>query len=147
MVNPYAQRYTQVQTSTIGPEQLLLLLYEGAIRFLGQARAHLGEGRIGPGKTALSKAVAIVAELQNSMNFEAGWDGAEDLSHLYGHMLLELTRANVDDDPAPIDAVAELLSGLYGAWKQAIASVTDAPPAPEGAPDANGERAPFRVSA
>lgn len=155
MVNPYAQQYTQVQTTTVGPEQVLLLLYEGAVRFLGQARENLDAGRIGPGKTALSKAVAIIAELQNSLDPEAGWDGAQDLAHLYGHMILELTQANLRGELHRIDAVRDLLSGLYGAWREAIDS-QPAAPAPGGTAGetpgtpaggaAPTERAPFRAS-
>lgn len=160
MANPYAQQYTQVQTATTGPEQLLLLLYEGAIKFLGRAREDLEAERLGPGKTALSKAIAVIAELQNSLDPEAGWDGAEDLAHLYGHMILELTEANVKGELGRIDAVRELLVGLYDAWAQAIeshaAAAVDAPASP-GPPAGGGhagaghdipaERGPFRASA
>jgi len=151
MVNPYAQRYTQVQAETTGPEQVLLLLYEGAVRFLGQAREHLDAGRTGPGKTALSKALAIIAELQNSLDPEAGWAGAEGLAHLYGHMILELTEANLKGELARIDAVRGLLTGLYEAWREAIESQSAASssaagtgPAPGGA--APTDRPPFRAS-
>jgi len=148
MVNPYARQYTQVQTATIGPGQLLLLLYEGAIGYLGQAGEDLAARRLGPGKTALSKAMAIVAELRNSLDLDAGWDGAEDLAHLYGHMLLELTQANVSGELERIHAVRALLSDLYGAWKEAIESGPERVPAPAGETAApTGERAPFRASA
>lgn len=152
MANPYARRYTQVETTTLPPERLLLLLYEGAIGFLGRAREALAEGRLGPGKTALSKGMAIVAELQNSLDPAAGWDGAQDLSHLYGHMILELTEANLRGDLTRIDRVRELLAGLYGAWAQAIDSVASEPgpgdPAPGDAEPAApaGPRGPFRTS-
>jgi flagellar protein FliS len=147
MANPYARRYTEVQTSTLPPERVLLLLYEGAIGFLGRAREELSRGRLGPGKTALSKALAIVAELQNTLSPTAGWDGAEGLFHLYGHMLLELTEANVAGDLKRIERVRELLTGLYEAWTQAVESVAGAP-APDAPPDVgsgSGERAPFRA--
>lgn len=151
MANPYAQQYTQVQTTTVDPEQLLLLLYEGAIRFLGRAREELAAGHLGPGKTALSKAMAIIAELRNSLDPEAGWEGAEDLAHLYGHMTLELTQVNLTGDLGRVDAVRGLLTGLYEAWKEAIES--HAAPGPAGSGDAAGitpggarEQAPFRTS-
>jgi flagellar secretion chaperone FliS len=147
MANPYARRYTEVQTSTLPPERVLLLLYEGAIGFLARAREELARGRTGPGKTALSKALAIVAELQNTLSPTAGWDGAEGLFHLYGHMLLELTEANVAGDLKRIERVRELLTGLYEAWTQAVESVAGAP-APDAPPDAgsgSGERVPFRA--
>jgi flagellar protein FliS len=148
MVNPYAQRYTQVQTETTSPGQVLLLLYEGAVRFLGQAREHLEARRIGPGKTALSKAMAIVAELQNTLDPQAGWEGAEGLHHLYGHMLLELTEANLKGELNRIDAVRGLMTGLYDAWREAIESQPAAPSAADAAPGgtAQGERPPFRAS-
>jgi flagellar protein FliS len=156
MANPYARQYTQVQTATIGPEQLLLLLYEGAIRFLGRAREDLEAGRLGPGKTALNKGMAIIAELQNSLDAEAGWTGAEDLAHLYGHMILELTQANLTGDLDRVDAVRDLLTGLYDAWKEAIESRAAKAPAEGGAPAGTagegtgtgadtGDRAPFRT--
>lgn len=163
MRNPYARQYTEVQATTVGPEQLLLLLYEGAIGYLGQAREGLAARRLGPGKTALSRAMAIITELQNSLDLEAGWDGAQDLGHLYGHMILELTQANLKGELHRIDAVRDLLAGLYGAWREAIESrsATPAPPdAPDGSPGGSGGdpaagagggdppsgRAPFRAS-
>jgi len=150
MANPYAHRYTEVQTSTVSPERVMLLLYEGAIRFLGRAREELGAGRLGPGKTALAKALAIVAELQNTLDPAAGWDGAEGLFHLYGHMILELSEANVTGDLKRIERVRELLANLYEAWTQAVESTAGAPApdAPQGAGSGGagpGERAPFRA--
>jgi flagellar secretion chaperone FliS len=155
MSHPYARHYTDVQTSTVPPGGVLLLLYEGAIGFLGRAREDLVAGRLGPGKTALSKALAIIAELQNSLDPEAGWEGAEGLSHLYGHMILELTEANVKGDLMRIERVRDLLTGLYGAWTQAVESGAAAPaPVPDpprtggtGGPAGagSGDRAPFRV--
>jgi flagellar protein FliS len=150
MANPYARSYTENQTATLPPERVLLLLYEGAIGVLGRAREELGAGRLGPGKTALSKALAIIAELQNSLDPSAGWDGAEGLFHLYGHMILELTEANVGGDLSRIDRVRGLLSGLYEAWVQAVEStaaapVPDAPPTGGTGGTGPGERAPFRA--
>jgi len=149
MANPYARSYTENQTSTLPPERILLLLYEGAIGFLGRAREDLAAGRLGPGKTALSKALAIVAELQNSLDPTAGWDGAENLSHLYGHMILELTEANVRGDLTRIERVRDLLSGLYEAWRQAVESAPGAPapdvPPAGGTASGPASGAPFRA--
>jgi flagellar secretion chaperone FliS len=149
MANPYVRQYTDVQTSTVPPERVLLLLYEGAIGFLGRAREDLSRGRLGPGKTALSKALAIVAELQNSLDPAAGWDGAEGLFHLYGHMILELAEANLTGDLKRIERVRELLTGLYEAWTQAVESCAGAAapaPAPEAPPaGGSGSGVPFRA--
>ncbi|MBI5137098.1 MAG: flagellar export chaperone FliS [Nitrospirae bacterium] len=148
MANPYTQQYAQVQASTVSQERLLVLLYEGAIKFLGQARESLGENRLSRGKTALSKAMAIIAELQNSLDLKAGWSGAEDLYHLYGYMTLELTQANLKGELERIDQVRDLLGGLCDAWRQAIESQEREAVASRvpGAASLTGERTRFRAS-
>lgn len=137
MANPYASTYVETQTATVAPDRLLLLLYEGAIRFLDRAREDLAQRRLGPGKTALSKGMAVIAELQNSLDPTVGWSGAEDLSNLYGHMMLELTEANVSGDLGRIERVRDLLTHLYDAWREAIESASAGPgDGPDPAPPA-----------
>ncbi len=125
-MNPYHQQYAQTQTSTVGPEQLLLLMYEGAHKFLGLARQALADGQLGPGKTALSRAIAIIAELQNSLDHDAGWSGSQDLAQLYSYMIMELTQVNVSGEIARIGEVQNLLNGLYDSWREAIDSTRQA---------------------
>jgi flagellar protein FliS len=122
MVNPYARQYAKVQANTVSQEQLLIMLYEGAVRFLGQAREELGEGRLSTGKTALSKGMAIVAELQNSLDRESGWDGAENLFDLYDYMMRALTEANISGNLECIDEVRTMMVDLCDTWRKAIDS-------------------------
>ena len=146
MTNPYHQQYTRVQANTIAPEQLMVMLYEGAVTFLGRARTELEKGALGPGKTALSKGLAIVAELQNSLDLEAGWDGAQNLSDLYSYMIMELTEANLNNDLERIDGVITLLSDLCATWKQAVDSMAQTSQVSAAASGAAMDRAPFKVS-
>jgi len=148
MVNSYHRQYAQVQTNTITQEQLLLLMYEGAIKFLTKAKAGLARNDLPTGKTALSRGLAIVTELQNSLDHEAGWAGSRDLSDLYDHMIMELTEVNLHGDLSKLDRVCALLTDLYGTWSQAVKSQeAAAAPASQGATAAvgAGERAPFRA--
>jgi len=122
MVNPYARQYAKVQANTVSQEKLLIMLYEGAVRFLGQAHEELGEGRLATGKTALSKGMAIIAELQNSLDRQAGWDGAEQLYDLYDYMIRTLTEANIGGDLDLITEVRAMMSDLCDTWRQAVDS-------------------------
>jgi len=126
MVNPYARQYAKVQANTVSQEQLLIMLYEGAVRFLGQAREELEAGRLPTGKTALSKGMAIIAELQNTLDREAGWDGAEDLFDLYDYMMRSLTEANISGNLVHIDEVRSMMSDLCDTWRKAIDSKANA---------------------
>ena len=148
MSNPYTQQYTQVQTSTISPEKLMVLLYEGAVKFLGQAREELAAGRLSTGKTALSKGMAIIAELQNSLDLNAGWEGAQGLYDLYGYMTLELTEVNVHGELDRIEPVRSMLSELCQSWQEAIESqATQGTTAHARAAGAKaGARAPFSAA-
>jgi len=122
MVNPYARQYAKVQANTVSQEKLLIMLYEGAVRFLGHAHEELSEGRLSTGKTALSKGMAIIAELQNSLDREAGWDGAERLYDLYDYMMRALTEANISGELERIEEVRTMLSNLCDTWRQAVDS-------------------------
>lgn len=118
-MNPYLNHYQQNQIKTASAEQLLLMLYEGAIRFLKQARMAMADGDRVLKLEKVSRALAIITELSNTLDFEAGGQVAEDLDALYAFMARELLRSNIENDPAPIETVIDLLSELHGAWVQA----------------------------
>jgi flagellar protein FliS len=68
---------------------------------------------------AISHAIRIIDEgLKASLDKNAGGDLAQDLSALYGYMCQRLLIANLKNDPAALDEVTELLSGLKEAWEQ-----------------------------
>ncbi len=114
---------------------------------MGQARDAIGIGNLPVGKTALSKAMAIVAELQNSLDLNAGWDGARDLYDLYGYMTVELTEVNVKGEIERIDPVREMLSKLCQSWREAIESQTkQGAVAGQSSGASPGTRAPFSAA-
>ncbi|MDK2856662.1 MAG: flagellar secretion chaperone FliS [Bacillota bacterium] len=116
--NPYA-KYREMQVTTATPGQLLLMLYDGAIRFLREAEEALKGGRLEDGHRLLLKAEDVVAELMSTLNFEAG-PIAQNLYRLYDYMQRRLIEANVKKDASLVQEVAELLSGLREAWGQAV---------------------------
>ena len=114
------QAYQTVQVTTVDRGRLLLMMYEGAIKFLKQSKAGLESNDIAKFCRFLSKAQAIIAELMNTLDFEKGGTIARDLDRLYDFMLFYLTEANLYRDPKRIVKVIGLIDTIYGAYKEII---------------------------
>lgn len=112
--------YQTVQVTTTDRGRLLLMMYEGAIKFLRQSKAGLDANDIAKFCRFLSKAQAIIAELMNTLDFEKGGDIARDLDRLYDFMLFYLTEANLNRDGKRIVKVIGLLDTIYSAYKEII---------------------------
>lgn len=112
--------YQTVQVTTTDRGRLLLMMYEGAIKFLRQAKAGLEENDIAKFCRFLSKGQAIIAELMNTLDFEKGGSIARDLDRLYDFMLFYLTEANLHRDAQRVAKVVELLDTIYSAYKEII---------------------------
>lgn len=117
--NAHAQ-YKNIQVTTVDRGRLLLMMYEGAIKFLKQSKSGIEEGDIVKFCRFLSKAQAIIAELMNTLDFEKGGDIARDLDRLYDFMLFYLTEANLYRDPKRIAKVISLIETIYSAYKEII---------------------------
>jgi len=112
--------YKNVQIATTDRGRLLLMMYEGCIKFLKQAKAGIEENDIPKFCRFLSKGQAIIAELMNTLDFEKGGEIARDLDRLYDFMLFYLTEANLHRDPERISKVIHLIDIIYGAYKEVI---------------------------
>ena len=112
--------YQTVQVTTTDRGRLLLMMYEGAIKFLRQAKAGLEENDIAKFCRFLSKGQAIIAELMNTLDFEKGGSIARDLDRLYDFMLFYLTESNLHRDAKRVAKVIELLDTIYSAYKEII---------------------------
>lgn len=112
--------YKSVQVTTTDRGRLLLMMYEGAIKFLKQARMGLEEKDLPKFCRFLSKGQAIIAELMNTLDFEKGGTIARDLDRLYDFMLFYLTEANLHRDAQRITKVIGLLDIIYSAYKDII---------------------------
>jgi flagellar protein FliS len=117
LTNPYAQyRCTQAQTAR--PADLVVMLYQGAIRFANQAILALEEGRLEAAHVALLRAQDVLAELERVLDPSAG-PIAENLAALYLWARQRLIQANVRKDPRPAGEVVRVLRELLPAWEQA----------------------------
>lgn len=117
--------YQTLAVTTTDRGKLLLMLYEGAIKFLRMSKKGLEDKDIAKFCKYLSKAQAIVAELMNTLDFEKGGNVAKELFRLYDFMIFYLTEANIYKDAERLTKVEELLRIIYSAFKQVIEEGVD----------------------
>ena len=117
MYNDGIRKYQETMVTTMGPERMIVMLYEGIYRHLDGAREALGRGDIAAKATHLQKAQAIVAELNRSLDHEIGGDVAANLSSIYDYCFDELINAQIGGDVKHLDNVARVLDPLLAAWR------------------------------
>jgi flagellar protein FliS len=118
-MNAYSQ-YQQNQVLSASPEQILLMLYDGAIRFTRQAMYGLEEENLPIFHHGIQKTLAIITEFSNSLDHEIGGEISVNLDALYTFMIRELTLANLHKDIAKLKVVEKLLIDLRATWDEAI---------------------------
>jgi flagellar protein FliS len=119
-----AQAYLQTQVQSRSPLELVVMLYDGALRYLRETIAAMERGDLIAKRDALSKSMAIIGELQGNLDLEQGGEVAATLENLYSYMMERLSTANARRDPAPVAEVVRLVSGLRDAWAQ----IAEGPP-------------------
>jgi flagellar protein FliS len=119
-MNAYLNQYKSNQFDTASREQILVMLYDGAIRFTRQAINALETGDQHGKITGIQKTMAIVAEFRNTLDHKIGGEIAANLDALYEYMIQCLAQANLKNDPQPLQVVEGLLSDLRATWKEAI---------------------------
>jgi flagellar protein FliS len=112
------KQYLSTQVSTADRLQLVVMLYDGAIKFLTQAKEKMAAQDAAGKGLYIGKALDIISELNASLNFKEGKEVAANLFHLYNFMSAHLTRANLNWDATALDEVVKLLSQLRGAWEE-----------------------------
>lgn len=110
--------YQQSSVLTATPGQLVVMLYDGARRFLFQASSAMREGEVTVAHQRLRRAEDILSELLATLDHERGGDIASHLQGIYVFCLAELNKARVERDADKIDWVHRQLSELREAWAQ-----------------------------
>jgi flagellar secretion chaperone FliS len=116
-MNPYArpQAYREASVMTASPEQLVVMLYDGAGRFLRQAEGSMVQGSWLQASEKLSRAEAIIDELLATLDMDAG-EIAERLQAIYVFCKTRLIEARIARDPVRVEQVARLIAELREAW-------------------------------
>jgi flagellar protein FliS len=112
------QSYQQNSILTAPPGRLVVMLYEGAGRFLRRASIAMQQGDVAKTNNALQRAEAIIDELTVTLNHEQGGEIAASLRDLYLFCRRHLNEARIEKDPEKIDQVVDLLDELRDAFSQ-----------------------------
>ncbi|MED3549801.1 MULTISPECIES: flagellar export chaperone FliS [Cytobacillus] len=112
------EAYQQNSVLTASPGELTLMLYNGCLKFLNQAKKAVQEKNIEAKHTNLSKAQNIISELIVTLNFD--YDIAKDMRKLYDYMNRRLIEANIKNDTDIISEVEELVTEFRDTWKEAL---------------------------
>ena len=113
--NPYAQ-YRQNNIETATPTRLVVMLYDGALRFLGQAVPAMQTHNYEAQTRYIGKAQAIIGHLRSTLDFAAGGAVARTLDEFYVKAYDTLTDANIHDRTDDLVKVIEGLRELRDAW-------------------------------
>lgn len=119
MRNPY-QQYKKTSIESASREKILLLMYEGAIRFVKLAINAIEKNNIADKGTYIGRAYDVIMELNNTLDHEVGGELAQNLESLYIFMTDNLTKANINNDKKSLEDVLNILLTLHEGWKQAV---------------------------
>ena len=113
--------YKETQIKTATPGKLVIMLYEGAVKFINLALERMNDKHTGYEKVSsyIIKAQDIVTELMVSLDFDKGGQIAKNLFGLYLYMNRRLIEANIQKDAGILAEIKKLLTELRTAWIQA----------------------------
>jgi len=111
--------YQQNSVNTASKEKLMLMLFEGLVKFIRQAIAAIEEKDISRTNTNLIKAQNIVSEFRCTLNFEAGGEISKSLDLLYDYMYRRLIEANTKKDAQIAKEVLDFAEELQETFKEA----------------------------
>lgn len=116
MYNPAFRTYLENKILTASPEQLQLMLYEGAIRFTNVARMGLEEKDLTKANDAFERVDAILDELRAGLRPEVEPDLCDKFAALYNFCSRQLQEANFHHRVEPLDNALRILQHLRETW-------------------------------
>lgn len=115
--------YKKTSIHTASKEQILLMLYQAAIKNCKKAIESIDNKDIAKKGEFIGKLQDIIIELNSSLDFEVGGEVAKELSSLYDYMLFASTQANIKIEKEPLEGCLNVLNTLYEGWSEAIKSL------------------------
>jgi flagellar secretion chaperone FliS len=118
-LNAYRSTSVHASLEASDPHRLVVMMMDGALERIATARGLMSHGQSSADKAQLlHRAVAIIDELRNSLNFKAGGTIANNLDALYEYMCQRIMQANAANKPEWLDEVSRLLGEIRSAWLQ-----------------------------
>ena len=121
----YHDQYRRNQISTSSQGRLIIMMYEGAIKFSTMALQSIEKGDIASQGKYINKTHDIINELSLALDLKKGGEVAQRLESLYQYMLSQLTLANIKSDRKALETVIKILSPLAEAWEQLFHASTN----------------------
>jgi flagellar protein FliS len=119
-----AAQYQRTDVECGTPLELVVKLYDGAIANVVRARDGASSGDLHKRKDGMSKAMAIVAHLQNTLDMTGGGEVSTRLDALYTYLIGRIVDVNTKKDAKALDEVYGVLVTLRDGWQQ----IANAPP-------------------
>ena len=119
-MNQYIKQYQKSNIETASREQILIMLYDGAIQFLNKAKIAMRNKNIEEQNNNLIAAQNIIQEFINTLDHEVAPQLAQNLESLYEYFIRRLIFANMKKKVEPIDEVLKYLKSLKQTWEKAI---------------------------
>lgn len=115
--NPY-DKYQQNSIMTATPEELTLMLYNGAIKFINKAKLSIEKKQMEGAHNNIIRAQDIITHL--NVTLDMNYEISKNLSQLYDFMLEKLVDANIKKSVEPLDEILPLIEDLRDTWKEAM---------------------------
>ncbi len=112
--------YKKTSLNTASKEQILLMLYQAAIKNCKKAIEAIEKKDIPRKGECIGKLQDIIVELHNSLDFEVGGEVAKELSSLYDYLMYSSTQANLKMDQSFLNGCLNVLTTLYDGWGEAV---------------------------
>ncbi len=129
-----SNQYKETQVKTANQGKLILMMYDGAVKFIRQALENLPQKKYDAVNNNIIRAQDIITELMLSLNFEANEEFAQKFFGLYTYMNKRLVEGNIKKEAQPLEEVMKYLVELRDAWNVAIESMKKNEPQSETAP-------------
>jgi flagellar protein FliS len=117
--------YVRVANSENDPLQQIVMLYDGAIKFLRLAAANIDSSEISKKAEHVNRALDILNYLQSILDFDRGGDVAQTLDRLYTLVSMKILRASATLDARGMEASADLLAPVRDSWTVVATSAID----------------------
>ena len=124
-----AHSYRQFSVQGASPLGLVVMLYDGAIASMQRAITAMEANHISEKCSHLNRALAIIAQLEGTLNFERGGEVAQTLKRFYDYSRTQALKANLENSPEILRALVRHFASVREAWHQAEHGASPSTPA------------------
>jgi flagellar secretion chaperone FliS len=110
--------YQEIAVQTSSPGKLVVMLYEGAVRFLNQSISAINAKDLALKRQSVDRAVAVIQHLQSTLDMSQGKQVAEDLDRLYTYITSRVLEGSGKLEVAPLEEAIKLLTVLLSGWEE-----------------------------